>query len=55
MICYNRSIHLSTHIAVHYHGYTVHQIPLYRSDQSQQSLLIAYWLPVGYTYMQVAC
>ena len=33
-----------THIAVHYLSYTVHQISLYGSVQSQQSLFIAYWL-----------
>ena len=33
-----------THIAVHYLSYTVHQISLYGSVQSQQSLFITYWL-----------
>ena len=36
---------------MHYHGYKIHQISLYGSDQSQQSLfIIAYWIPIGYTY-----
>ena len=33
-----------TDIAVHYLSYTVHQISLYGSVQSQQSLFITYWL-----------
>ena len=36
-----------THIAVHYLSYTVHQISLYGSVQSQQSLFIAYWLYIN--------
>ena len=53
MIYYSWFIHLSWHIAVHYLGYAVHETFLYGngSDQSQQSLFIAYWIPSGYTYV----
>ena len=44
-----------THIAVHYLSYTVHQISLYDSVQSQQSLFITYWLYIRGYIMQVAC
>ena len=48
MINFNWSIHLYVHTAVHHLGYTVHQISLYGSDQSQQSLFIAYCKAVQY-------